>query len=54
MRNVSEGLSNQGDNVVADLLSSALLLIWCIVRVPIFLVLAFIEPVHGEMLITRQ
>lgn len=31
-------------NVVADLICSALLLVWNIIRVPILIVLAFLEP----------
>lgn len=31
-------------NVVADLLCSAVLLVWNIIRIPILIVLAFLEP----------
>lgn len=45
MRSTSDRFSaaNEG-SAVADLLLGILLFIWCVVRVPILIVLAFLEP----------
>lgn len=39
------------ENAIADLLRGSFLFIWCIVRVPIFIVLAFLEPIVRLLLI---
>lgn len=45
MKNASDRSSSVDEgNVVAELLCGALLLIWNIVRIPILIVLAFLEP----------
>lgn len=45
MKNANERFSTADEgNVVADLLCSALLLVWNIIRISILIVLAFLEP----------
>jgi hypothetical protein len=45
MKNANERFSTADErNVVADLLCGALLLVWNIIRIPILIVLAFLEP----------
>lgn len=45
MKTASDRFSTaEESSVVADLLRAILLFIWCVVRVPILIVLAFLEP----------
>jgi hypothetical protein len=45
MKTASDRVSTvEEGSVVADLLRAVLLFIWCVVRVPILIVLAFLEP----------
>ena len=45
MKTASDRFSSaEAGSVVADLLRAILLFIWCVVRVPILIVLAFLEP----------
>jgi len=44
MRSDTERFAVEDGNIIADLLRAALLFIWLIVRVPILVVLAFLEP----------
>jgi hypothetical protein len=52
MKTASDRLSLAGEgSVVADLLRAVLLLIWGVVRAPILIVLAFLEPFVRLLLI---
>lgn len=44
MKRFMERHSTEQGSIVADLLLSAVLLVWAIVRIPIVIVLAFLEP----------
>lgn len=45
MKTASDRFSSAEEgSVIADLLRAILLFIWCVVRIPILIVLAFLEP----------
>ena len=44
MKNANERFSTADEGVIADLLCGVLLLVWSIIRIPILIVLAFLEP----------